>query len=97
MKKLLCIMIIVSCSLFAKWHPCTAPPKIDQLFMKEEPVLPKEKLLGKILVISYFNGEKICRFNMHNGWWDVTKEDLWEWIHGEFSIVYCPKYKCENI
>lgn len=90
MKKLLFISILFSCSVFAKWHDGSIPPEEGQLFMtiKISSLETPEKL--QKLIITHYDKSDIRHIPGHSGWWDVTKEDLWEWVNGDYWVIYYP-------
>ena len=101
MKKLLCIMIISSCSLFAKWHSWDTPPKENQLYMVIKTVAcptPNERF---IYVISRYNKDDY-KYNkigesFHCGWRDMGKEDLVDLFNQQVPILFCPNGVNKNM
>lgn len=83
-------MIIYSCGLFADWHSWDKNPEEGQLYMTVELTPGEIPERRQLFIITHYKKGKPTYQYRGNGWWDVTKESLWEWCNGGSRLVYRP-------
>jgi len=97
MKKFLFLISITTCCIiFGGWHSWKNPPSHNQLYMVVHLIPGLKPEFRQVLMIKTYNSRiSICKKeplyqHKENGWWDVTKEDLWQWLHEGSRMIYCP-------
>lgn len=77
--------------VFGEWHSWDEEkPKENQLY-KYVQVFPGAQVsLRQIFYITHYDKNKTPYIDKDNGWWDVTKEELWKWFGEGNTIIYNP-------
>lgn len=92
MKALFLGLALILCgSLKAEWHSWEdARPQKGDLYMVVHMVGGNPVEERQTLIIDRWKGEAPI-INTHcNGWWDVTPQSLWRWLHEGSKLIYVP-------
>lgn len=81
----------ISLPLFSEWHSWDELPKEGELYMYVE-VNPCGKVYDRqILHLQRYSDRGIKYQHVENGWWDVTKESVWDWLNQGSKLIYDPR------
>jgi len=78
-------------TLCGEWHSCLEAPKEGNLFMQEFLELDcSNDYNGHYFIISRYKKSRPLNSSDSQGWWDVTKDELWQWIEEGKHLIYVP-------
>lgn len=88
MLKYFLLSLVLFSSVFGHWHWGGNPPKKGQLIMF---TLQDKDGQHKVMMMTHYDPKTMKDMIKPRGWWDVNKENLWEWVYQNYTIYYIPR------
>lgn len=88
MFKVLLLCVLLSSQVFGHWHWGGTEPKKGQLIMFS---LQEKDGADRVLMMTHYDPKTMKDMIRPRGWWDVNKENLWEWVYQNYRIYYIPR------
>jgi hypothetical protein len=90
MLKYFLMSLVLFTSIFGHWHWGGNEPKKGQLIMfslRDS----GDNDVSKVMMMTHYDPKTMKPMIRPRGWWDVNKENLWEWVYQNYTIYYIPR------